>query len=115
MVPNSSTVTAAGQGEYRADLWQVAADKLGHQSIYETNEDGGPGDLVAQVYGDRAALIAATPELLEELEQQADGCSAIIGLLKGQGAPVFAVLSGMLSMQEQAARAVIAKAKGGAA
>lgn len=51
-------------------------------------------------------------DLLEELEQQADGTSTIISLLAGQTGPVAASLIGMLRIQEQAARAAIAKARG---
>jgi hypothetical protein len=60
---------------------------------------------------DKAARwIEVAPDLLEELEQQADGTSAIIAMLVGQPGPVAASLMAMLKMQEAAARAAIAKA-----
>lgn len=57
-----------------------------------------------------AYLIAAAPDLLEELEQQADGCSLIISLLGGQQSAVASSLVGMLRFQEANARAALAKA-----
>lgn len=59
-----------------------------------------------------ARLIETAPDLLEELEQQADGCSTIISLLSGQQSAVAASLVGMLRFQEVNARAAIAKALG---
>lgn len=59
-------------------------------------------------------LIAAAPCLLEELEQQADGCSTIISLLDGQKSPVAASLVAMLKFQEANARAAIARDRGAA-
>lgn len=73
------------------------------QAFYEYAADGG-----AQLR-EAADTIA---DLLEELEQQADGTSTIISLLAGQEGPVAASLRGMLSIQEQSARAAIAKARG---
>ncbi len=55
-------------GEYQSDVWQIVTDTLGYESIYETNEDGGPGDLVAHVFGDNAALIVAAPRLRKALQ-----------------------------------------------
>ena len=58
------------------------------------------------------ALAKAAPDLLEELEQQADGCSLIISLLSGQKSAVSHSLVAMLRFQEANARAAIAKALG---
>ena len=54
-----------------------------------------------------STLRSRIADLEEELEQQADGTSTIISLLQGQSGPVAASLRGMLSIQEQAARAAI--------
>jgi hypothetical protein len=91
--------------------------------IFRADEDGFPiGDPVATLHPaalgeDVEALgtqMAAAPDLIEELEQQADGTSTIIALLVGQPGPVAASLRGMLSIQEQAARAAVARARGAA-
>lgn len=60
-------MSAPGAGEYQARKWQIVTDHLGYENVYETNEDGGPGDLVAEAYGD-ARLIAASPALYEVAE-----------------------------------------------
>jgi hypothetical protein len=59
----------SGNGIYRADGWQIVTDDLGYDSIHETNENGGPGDLVCDVFGDskRSDLIAAAPDLYAAL------------------------------------------------
>jgi hypothetical protein len=59
-----------------------------------------------------ARLIAAAPDLLEALEQQADGCSMIAGLLSSLNGPAGKAVQGILALQEAAARAAIAKARG---
>lgn len=43
--------------------WQIKIDALGYSSIYGTNEDGGPGDLVAHIYADDEHLVSAAPDL----------------------------------------------------
>ncbi len=67
-------------------------------------------EVEARILAD-AHLIAAAPDMLEELEQQADGCSTIISLLAGQTGPVASSLVGMLKFQEANARAAITKAR----
>ena len=56
-------------------------------------------------------LQAENEALREELAQQADGSATIASLLKVQDSPVAAALIGMLSIQEQAARAVLQQEK----
>lgn len=60
-------MSAPGTSEYQARKWQIVEEELGYENIYETNEDGQPGDLVASVYGDNAHLIAASPALYDAL------------------------------------------------
>ena len=67
-----------GTGEYRPDVWQVVVDQLGYESVYETDEDGRPGDLVAHVYGDNVALVTSAPRLRK----------ALIALLAVAGTPI---------------------------
>lgn len=73
---------------------------------------GTPNTYDDKLHDDAMALVSAAPEMLEELEQQADGTATIIALLKGQTSPAIAMLGIMLGMQEMAARAAIAKARG---
>jgi hypothetical protein len=56
-------------GEYQPLVWQIVTDAKGFQSIHETNEDGQPGDLVANIFGDHAALLLAAPRLRATLIQ----------------------------------------------
>ena len=58
---------APATGEYQQLQWQLVHDSLGYGEIYETAEDGGPGDLVASVFSDHEHLIAAAPDLLAAL------------------------------------------------
>lgn len=53
-----------GTGEYQPMAWQIVSDASG-LSVHETDEDGKPGDLVADVWGGHSALIAAAPDLLQ--------------------------------------------------
>lgn len=53
----------APTGAYQSDAWQIVTDAKGFESIHETDEDGRPGDLVAHVFGDNAALVRAAPQL----------------------------------------------------
>jgi len=64
---NAQDVTASG--EYEPLKWQLVRDDLGYGEIYETNEDGWPGDLVAHVFGDHEHLIATAPRLHSVLIQ----------------------------------------------
>lgn len=54
-------------GKYEPLVWQIVTDPKGFQSVHETDEDGGPGDLVCNVYGDHASLIEAAPALRKAL------------------------------------------------
>lgn len=68
-------------GWYRADVWQFVISELGFEYIHETNEDGGPGDLVAEVYGDNASLIVAAPVMLAALRRVVSDCQFAIDAL----------------------------------
>lgn len=67
----------SGTGKYEPFVWQIVKDRLGYDSVHETNEDGGPGDIVCDVYGDHASLIEAAPALRK----------ALMGLLVIAGTP----------------------------
>ncbi len=69
----------------------------------------GSGNKAARI----TALEADKAALVEALEQQADGSSMIAALLNGQKSAVAASLIGMSNIQEQAARATLAKHGGG--
>ncbi len=58
--------------------WQIVTDDNGFYCLHETDEDGRPGDLVAELYGDHSALIVSAPRLR----------SALIALLSIAGTPV---------------------------
>lgn len=62
-------VPTAATGKYEPLHWQVVTDAQGFESIYETDEDGRPGDLVASVFGDNATLLVAAPRLRSALTQ----------------------------------------------
>lgn len=64
-VPQNSAST----GAYQSDAWQIVTDAKGFESIHETDEDGRPGDLVAHVFGDNAALVRAAPALARALRE----------------------------------------------
>ncbi len=77
--------------------WQIKVDALGYPSIYGTDEDGRPGDLVAHCFADHEHLIRSAPELL--------------AALKGVLAKVI-VWDGNPDEMIRSARAAIAKAEG---
>lgn len=56
-------------GEYRPLAWQVKEDSFGYPSVYETNENGGAGDLVCHAFSNHVDLIARAPDLLAENER----------------------------------------------
>lgn len=56
-------------GKYEPLSWQVVTDAKGFEAIHETNEDGGPGDLVAHVFSDHASLISAAPDLFLAIQK----------------------------------------------
>lgn len=59
----------SGTGNYEPMVWQIITDAKGFESIHETDEDGRPGDLVADVFGDSAALVVNAPRLRRALLQ----------------------------------------------
>jgi hypothetical protein len=81
-LPSSIRIGNAGaaSSEYEPLKWQLVRDDLGYGSIYETDEDGRPGDLVAHVFGDHEHLIGTAPRLR----------SALIQLLAIAGTPTTA-------------------------
>jgi hypothetical protein len=91
----SQDVTATG--EYEPLKWQLVRDSLGYGEIYETNEDGGPGDLVASVYADHEHLIANAPRLR----------SALIQLLSIAGTPITAAQEAIIAEARNALAAGI--------
>ncbi|MHA0335798.1 hypothetical protein [Sphingomonas aquatilis] len=60
-------ITGEEVGHYQPLAWQIVTDELGYGSIHETDEDGKPGDLVADVFGDHANLLVSAPRLLKAL------------------------------------------------
>lgn len=65
--PIQHPISGEGVGQYQPLVWQIVTDKLGYPSIYETDEDGKPGDLVADVFGEHANLMVSAPDLLAAL------------------------------------------------
>ena len=57
---------------YDVGAWQIKVDALGYPSIYGTDEDGKPGDLVAHTFADHERLIVCAPDLLSALYQYRD-------------------------------------------
>lgn len=79
-------VTPAATGEYEPLVWQIITGKQGYVSLHETDEDGNPGDLIAQVCNhDHLKLLAAAPDLLSAL-QSAVGAMEVLGHPKNYGA-----------------------------
>lgn len=87
-------------GEYQPLAWQIVTDGLGYQSIHETDEDGNPGDIVAEVNSDHIMLLANAAELR----------SALIDLLAIAGTPITDRQVAIFD----AARAVAARSGGAA-
>ena len=54
---------------YDVGAWQIKVDGFGYPSIYGTDEDGNPGDLVAHCFADHENLICTAPELLRDCER----------------------------------------------
>ena len=54
---------------YDVGAWQIKEDGFGYPSIYGTDEDGNPGDLVAHTFAGHEHVIAAAPDLLAALER----------------------------------------------
>lgn len=71
-------ITGEEVGKYQPLVWQIVTDELGYGSIHETDEDGKPGDLVADVFGDHASLLLSAPRLR----------FALIDLLAIAGTPI---------------------------
>jgi hypothetical protein len=67
--PTANAQDVTGTGAYEPLKWQLVRDSLGYGEVYETNEDGGTGDLVASVYSDHEHLIANAPRLRSVLIQ----------------------------------------------
>lgn len=87
-------------GEYQPLAWQIVTDDLGYQSIHETDEDGNPGDLIAEVNGDHIMLLVNAAELR----------SALVDLLAIAGTPITDRQAAVFD----AARAAAARAGGAA-
>lgn len=86
-------------GEYQPLVWQIVTDANGFGSIYETNEDGNPGDLVADVFGDHGALLVSAPRLR----------AALMQLLAIAGTPITATQEAIFAE----ARATLATTRSG--
>ena len=57
---------------YDVGAWQIKEDGFGYPSIYGTDEDGNPGDLVAHTFADHERLIVCAPAMLAALYQYRD-------------------------------------------
>lgn len=100
--PTANAQDVTGSGEYEPLKWQLVRDDLGYGEIYETNEDGGPGDLVAHVFGDHEHLIATAPRLR----------SALIQLLAIAGTPITATQEAIVAEARNALAASISALHG---
>lgn len=67
--PAGGVSAPAATGDYEPLVWQPVFDAKGFGSIHETDEDGAPGDLIAEVFhSDHFNLMLAAPTLLSALE-----------------------------------------------
>ena len=89
-------------GRYQPLVWQIVTDELGYDSIHETDEDGKPGDLVADVFGDHANLLVSAPRLLK----------ALTALLSVAGTPITASQAAIFAEARSAATAARQQGEG---